>query len=50
VYATGAHAFMARRARAKKIVIVNGASHLVMVSHPDAVARIIDEAATTSAK
>lgn len=39
------HAFMAERAKAKKIVVVPGASHVVMVSQPDAVARLIEEAA-----
>lgn len=39
------HAFMARRAGAKEIVEVQGASHAVLVSHPDAVAKMIDEAA-----
>ena len=37
--------FMAKRANAKDVVEVKGASHLVMVSHPDAVARVIEEAA-----
>ena len=38
--------FMANRASSKKTIIVNGASHVVMVSHPDAVAEIIEHAAT----
>jgi pimeloyl-ACP methyl ester carboxylesterase len=38
--------FMANRASSKKTVVVNGASHVVMVSHPDAVAEIIEHAAT----
>lgn len=38
-------AFMARRARARHVVEVDGASHVVMVSHPDEVARLIAEAA-----
>jgi pimeloyl-ACP methyl ester carboxylesterase len=38
--------FMANRASSKKTIIVNGASHVVMVSHPDAVAQIIEHAAT----
>lgn len=38
--------FMARRAHAKDVVAVKGASHVVMVSHPAAVARLIEEAAT----
>lgn len=41
------HAFMSRRAGAKKAVEVKGASHVVMVSHPDALVRLIDDAATT---
>jgi pimeloyl-ACP methyl ester carboxylesterase len=42
--------FMAERADAKKVVVVKGASHVVMISHPDAVAQIIHEAATTAVK
>ncbi|MBD1834936.1 alpha/beta hydrolase [Cyanobacteria bacterium FACHB-472] len=38
--------FMANRASSKETIIVNGASHVVMVSHPDAVAEIIEHAAT----
>lgn len=38
--------FMAQRAGSKKTVEIKGASHVVMVSHPDAVARIVAEAAT----
>lgn len=37
--------FMAKRAGARDVVEVKGASHLVMVSHPDAVTRVIEEAA-----
>lgn len=37
--------FMAERAHGKDIVEVKGASHVVMVSHPDAVAKLIEEAA-----
>jgi len=37
--------FMAKRANAKDVVEVKGASHVVMVSHPDAVASMIEEAA-----
>lgn len=37
--------FMAKRAHAKDVVEVTGASHVVMVSHPDAVTRVIEEAA-----
>jgi pimeloyl-ACP methyl ester carboxylesterase len=38
--------FMANRANSKETVVVNGASHVVMVSHADAVANLIDRAAT----
>ena len=41
-----AMAFMAKRAHANEEVAVDGASHVVMVSHPEAVARLIEEAAT----
>ncbi|AXO15627.1 alpha/beta hydrolase [Thalassospira indica] len=37
--------FMAERADARKTVVVNDASHVVMVSHPQAVADLIIEAA-----
>ena len=40
-----AHRFMAQRAGAKEIVEVKGASHVVMISHPDAVAKLIVAAA-----
>ncbi|HEY0792457.1 MAG TPA: alpha/beta hydrolase [Chthoniobacterales bacterium] len=40
-----AHSFMAHRANAKNIVDVKGASHVVMVSHPDAVVALIRKAA-----
>ncbi len=40
------HAFMAKRANSKETVVVNGASHVVMVSHSDAVAKLIEHAAT----
>jgi pimeloyl-ACP methyl ester carboxylesterase len=39
------HAFMAQRAHARATVVVNGASHVVMISHPDEVAKVIEEAA-----
>ena len=39
------HAFMAQRAGAKKIVEIKGASHVVMISHPEALVKLIDEAA-----
>jgi pimeloyl-ACP methyl ester carboxylesterase len=40
------HAFMAERANSKETVAVSGASHVVMISHADAVAEIIEHAAT----
>jgi len=43
-----AMAFMAKRAAAKDVVVVKGASHVVMVSHPDAVARLIEKAAAAN--
>lgn len=39
--------FMAERAHSKQTVVVKGASHVVMVSHPRAVAEIIEKAAAT---
>jgi pimeloyl-ACP methyl ester carboxylesterase len=38
--------FMAERAHAKKTVVVDGASHALMVSHPVEVSALIEEAAT----
>jgi pimeloyl-ACP methyl ester carboxylesterase len=38
--------FMAKRAHAVKTVIIEGASHALMVSHPNEVAELIDEAAS----
>jgi pimeloyl-ACP methyl ester carboxylesterase len=40
-----AHAFMADRARAREVVVVKGGSHATLVSHPDAVAKVIEAAA-----
>jgi pimeloyl-ACP methyl ester carboxylesterase len=40
-----AHQFMAQRANAKETVDLKGASHVVMVSHPDAVTALIKKAA-----
>ncbi|WP_422777660.1 alpha/beta fold hydrolase [Pseudomonas mediterranea] len=40
-----AMAFMAKRADARDVKVVKGASHVVMVSHPEPVARLIEEAA-----
>ena len=45
-----AQTFMAERAHAKKVVVVKGASHVVMISHPDAVAKIIVDAAVATAQ
>ena len=42
-----AQAFMAKRAGSKETIVVAGASHVVMVSHPDAVAAIIERAAAS---
>jgi pimeloyl-ACP methyl ester carboxylesterase len=39
-------AFMAERAGARKAVVIEGASHALMVSHPHAVAALIEEAAS----
>ena len=39
------HAFMAARAHPRDTVVVQGASHVVMLTHPDAVAKVIEEAA-----
>lgn len=39
------HAFMAKRAAAREAVEVNGASHVVMLSHPQQVAAMIERAA-----
>jgi pimeloyl-ACP methyl ester carboxylesterase len=36
---------MAKRANSKETIAVNGASHVVMLSHPDAVAKLIEHAA-----
>jgi pimeloyl-ACP methyl ester carboxylesterase len=39
---------MAKRAGSRETVVVRGASHVVMLSHPAAVARIIEHAAAAS--
>jgi pimeloyl-ACP methyl ester carboxylesterase len=36
---------MAERAKSRKTVVVKGASHVVMVSHPTEVAKLIEAAA-----
>jgi len=38
-------AFMAERIHARETVVVKGASHVVMITHPDAVAKVIEDAA-----
>jgi pimeloyl-ACP methyl ester carboxylesterase len=38
--------FMAERAHARKTVVVEGASHVVMISHPHEVASLIEDAAS----
>ena len=43
------HAFMAKRAGAKEIVEIKGSSHVVMMSHPDALVKLIDDAAAATA-
>lgn len=52
IYGTGdlnippkAMGFMAERAKAKKVVVIDGGSHALMVSHPREVAAVIGEAA-----
>jgi pimeloyl-ACP methyl ester carboxylesterase len=40
--------FMAERAHSKQTVVVNGASHVVMISHPRAVAELIEKAAAAA--
>jgi pimeloyl-ACP methyl ester carboxylesterase len=42
-----AHAAMAKRAGAKETIEVKGASHVVMISHPDEVAKLIERAAAS---
>jgi pimeloyl-ACP methyl ester carboxylesterase len=44
------HAFMAKRAHAKQVVEVAGASHVVMITHPDALVKLIDQATADTAK
>ncbi|MBC7881972.1 MAG: alpha/beta hydrolase [Anaerolineae bacterium] len=41
------HAFMAKRANSKETIAVQGASHVVMISHPDTVVKLIEHAVTT---
>jgi pimeloyl-ACP methyl ester carboxylesterase len=42
------HAFMAKRANSKKTIEVKGASHVVMITHPDALVSLIDAASAGS--
>lgn len=44
------HAFMAKRAGSKKTVEVQGSSHVVMISHPDALVALIDDAEAQTAR
>jgi pimeloyl-ACP methyl ester carboxylesterase len=44
------HAFMAKRAGAKEAVVIKGASHVVMMSHPDALVKMIDAATIATSK
>jgi pimeloyl-ACP methyl ester carboxylesterase len=39
-------AFMAQRAKSRRTIVIEGGSHVVMISHPDQVAALIKEAAT----
>ncbi|MFC3677749.1 alpha/beta fold hydrolase [Ferrovibrio xuzhouensis] len=39
--------FMAERAAAKETVVIKGASHVLMVSHPEAIAKLIERAANS---
>lgn len=39
------HDFMAKRAQSRDILVVPGASHVVMLSHPEKVVEVIEEAA-----
>jgi len=42
------HAFMAERAKSRHTIEVKGASHVVMMSHPDVLVKLINEAAQSS--
>ena len=44
------HAFMAKRANSRKTVEIQGASHVVMVTHPDELVKLIDAAAAETAQ
>ncbi|RWL98361.1 alpha/beta hydrolase [Mesorhizobium sp.] len=43
-------AFMAARAHSQDTAVIKGASHVVMVSHPEPVARLIEKAATEASR
>ena len=43
------HSFMAKRAGARETVEVEGASHVVMITHPDVLVKLIDHAAAHAA-
>jgi pimeloyl-ACP methyl ester carboxylesterase len=47
---SAAHAFMAQRARAKQAIEIAGASHVVMVTHPDAVVSLIERASADASR
>jgi pimeloyl-ACP methyl ester carboxylesterase len=48
VIPAAAHAFMAERAGSRETVVIPGASHVPMISHPDEVANFILKVATTA--
>jgi pimeloyl-ACP methyl ester carboxylesterase len=50
VISPATHAFMAQRAGAKETIVVKGASHVVMVSHPSVAANLIEKAAAATAR
>ena len=41
-----ATAIMAKRAKAREAIVAEGASHVLMISNPEPVARLIEQAAT----
>jgi len=45
-----AMAWMAERAKSKETVVVKGASHVLMVSHPETISKVIEDAAKSAAK
>lgn len=42
------HAFMAQRAKSRRTLVIEGASHVVMISHSGEVAKLIEEAAAAN--